>query len=154
MKNIVKLTGCVTIVFFIVISSTALHAEQGLPRFYLDYAVVQHSLKNDVGNFDEFMKLAEIDSNSADFIAKFWWGKAKKECDEYLKSLVERYVKKITQETSKEEKEELKKLIKEDAVNCFYGVYYDHWDEINQMVLQKYKAALSEREKQISNKTD
>ena len=72
----------------------------------------------------------------------------------YLKGSVERYVKKITKETSKEEKEKLKKLIKEDANICFYGIYYDHWDEINQMVLKKYKAALSEREKQISNKTD
>ena len=143
MRNIFKLIASTIIVFALVVPSTA----QGLHRFYLDYAVVQHSLKNDVGNFNEFMKLAELDRDSADFIAKFWWGKAKKECDEFIRGIIVDHVKNLTKETSNEEKEKLEKTIMEEADHCFYGVYYDHWDEINQMVVQKYKAALAGKDK-------
>jgi 23S rRNA G2069 N7-methylase RlmK/C1962 C5-methylase RlmI len=134
-------------VFLVLLALSASVCADGLPRFYLDYAVVQHSLKNDVGNFDEFMKLAEIDRESADFMAEFWWSKAKRECNEYIKETIERQARRITPETSEEEKEELLRDARAEADQCFYGVYYDHWDEINDMVVKRYQDAIGKSAK-------
>lgn len=49
-----------------------------LHRFFLDYAVLKHSLKNDQGAFDELMELRDLDPYAADFVAEFWWSKAKR----------------------------------------------------------------------------
>lgn len=114
--------------------------EATLPRFYLDYAIVQHSLKADKGLFDELMDLAKMDRNSADFIAKFWWGKAKKECNEFVEKIARKYARRITPAMSKTDKEKLQKLVTEEANQCYYGVYYDHWEEVNQMIKAKYNA--------------
>jgi len=131
-----------------VVFSTAYSEQQGLlPRFYLDYAVVQDSLKNDKGNFDEFMKLAEINRNAADFIAKFWWGKAKKECHAFVNEMIKQRVEQMTPDSTEYEKSEIEKGLKEDADQCYYGVYYDHWDEINQMVIQRHQEAISLKNK-------
>jgi len=115
----------------------------GIPRFYADYAVVQESLKNGKGNWAVFMKLVEVDSKRANFIAEFWWVKAKKECSPFVDEIVMKGVKKIKPKTTKEEKSKIFEGIKKEADQCFYGVYYDHWAEINKMVADSYQRALS-----------
>lgn len=145
MRNTIKQIA--SIAFVLTVISPVSWAEEGIPRFYLDYAVVEHSLKNDVGNFDEFMNLRELDMNSANFIAEFWSGKARRECDEFIKGVAKRYSKRVTTQTSKEKYNKLIKAAKREKDQCFYGVYYDHWDEINQMIVEKYKSALAEKDK-------
>jgi len=112
------------------------------PRFYLDYAVVQESLKNDKGNWDIFMKLVEIDSKKANFIAEFWWSKVKKECSPFVKEIVKKAVKEIKPKTTKEELKNSER-VKKEANQCYYGVYYDNWADINKMVADSYQRALS-----------
>ena len=118
---------------------------KGLHRFYLDYAVVEHSLKNDKGLFKELMALAKLDRNAADFLAEFWWTKAKTACNSFVKEVVERYSGMVTPETSQPELDQLEKQVKQESNHCFYGVYYDHWDEINQMIKQRYQESLKRR---------
>jgi len=115
----------------------------GIPRFFADYAVVQESLKNGEGNWDIFMKLVDVDSKRADFIAEFWWVRAKKECGPFVDKILMKGVKKIGPKTTKEKKSKIIKGLKKEANQCFYGVYYDHWAEINKMVADSYKRALS-----------
>lgn len=120
---------------------------KGLHRFYLDYAVVKHSLKNDEG-LNELMALAKLDQKAADFLAEFWWIKAKKECISFVKEMNKLYADKIATATSQPEKEQLKEQAMREADQCFYGVYYDHWNEINQMIKKQYERALKKRQKE------
>ena len=106
MRNTAKQIA--SIAFALTVLSTVSRAEPTYWQFYIDYAVVQHSLKGGVGNWDEFMKLLELNKNSATAIAKFWTFKAQKECYEYIKELVKL---KLTTGLSKEEHEKVKKLI-------------------------------------------
>src|SRR5215472_16239296 len=115
---------------------------KGLHRFYLDYAVVEHSLKNDKGFFNQLMALYDLDRNAANFLAEFWWTKAKTQCNSFVKESVEHYSRMITPDTSQPEQERLEKQTKQEADHCFYGVYYEHWDEINQMIKQRYEERL------------
>ena len=110
-----------------------------LHRFFLDYAVVKHSLKNDQGVFDELIGLRHLNPHAADFLVEFWWTKAKKECNDYMYEVAKRYSEKETADTSKAQKEKLHGEATKEVDQCFYGVYYDNWDEINRMILQNYK---------------
>lgn len=110
-----------------------------MPRFYLDYAVVQHSLKNDKGLFEQLMQFGKAYPREADFIADFWWGKARKECGPTFSEVAHRYATKLTTSTSAAERAKLEKGAKKESDQCVYGVYYDHWDEINKMIEQRFK---------------
>ena len=136
-----------TLIALLLFARVSVASEQmkGLHRFYADYAVVQHSLKNDKGLFNQLMALYDLDRNVANFLAEFWWTKAKKECDSFVKEAAEHYSRMITAETSQPERERLEKEVKQEADHCFYGVYYEHWDEINQMISQRYKERLKKR---------
>jgi hypothetical protein len=136
MKGLFTLLTLTATVFF----ADADAGEAGLPRFFLDYAIVNHSLKNDEGAFNELMDLAKLDQKSADFIAEFWWGKANSYCDDYVDKLIRQYSAKITPKTSEREKIEITEAAKKEADQCFYGFYYDQWDEINKMIREKYGA--------------
>lgn len=114
-------------------------AESSMPRFYLDYAVVSHSLKNDEGHFEELMAIAKAHPQKTDFIAEFWWAKAKKECHDTFDEIVRRYASQVKGDTSAAEKSKLEKEAKAEADQCVYGVYYDHWDEINQMIIKRFE---------------
>lgn len=136
MKTCIALIA-VTVIFRIGVA----HAEEKtLPRFYLDYAVVQHSLMNDQGLFDELMDIAEKNRPSADFIAEFWWSKANTKCQDVVHNISRRYGAQITAKTSLKEKETLRKAAKKEADQCFYGVYYDNWDAINRMIKAKHQS--------------
>lgn len=111
-----------------------------LHRFFLDYAVVKHSLKNDEGAFDELMELRDLDPYAADFVAEFWWSKAKRQCNALMKEVAERYARRVTATTSEVDQERIIKEARKEIDQCIYGVYYDHWDEINRMIKQRYES--------------
>jgi len=116
-------------------------SEQTMPRFYLDYAVVEHSLKNDKGYSKELLDFAKAHRQQADFLADFWWAKAKKECLETFKEIVHRYASQVTPSTSASDRTNLEKAAKAESDQCVYGVIYDHWDEINAMIVEKVNQA-------------
>lgn len=123
------------------LSHPAHAAEPAMPRFYLDYAVVEHSLKNDKGYSKELLDFAKAHRQQADFLANFWWAKAKKECMETFKEIVHRYASQMTPSTSAANKTKLENLAKAESDQCVYGVIYDHWDEINAMIVERAKQA-------------
>lgn len=123
----------------VLVSSVVSAEEPSFPRFYLDYAVVQHSLKNDQGLFEQLMEFAKAYPRQADFIADFWWGRARKECGTTFSEVANRYASKLTPSMSPAERAKLEKDAKKEADECVYGVYYDHWDEINKMIEQRLK---------------
>lgn len=138
------------LVILLLSSSAAAYANEASPsihRFYLDYLVVQHSLKNDEGVSSKLMALAEANMNVADFIAEFWWSKAKKECRASMEEVAKRYAKKITASSSEVDKQKLEKQAKGEVDQCVYSIYYDHWEEINRMIEHRFEnLSKSERE--------
>jgi len=124
--------------------SLAEDAKPGIPRFYLDYAVVQDSLKNGQGVLEQLIELYKAHPQAANFITDFWWEKAKRECSSTFSSVARRYAQKVTASTSESAKKEYEKEAKEEAAQCVYGVYYDHWDEINTMIELRIKKLKTE----------
>lgn len=120
-----------------------IHGEESpsFHRFFLEYAVVRHTLKADEGNFDELMQLVEFHQQAANHIADFWWAKAHRECREFVESIASRYAKQITRKTTQGEKDKLFEATKEEADHCFRNVYYDHWDAINTMIRARLHVA-------------
>jgi len=122
----------------VVLVSPVVSAEEpSIPRFYADYAVVQHNLKNDQGLFGQLMEFAKAYPREANFIADFWWGRAKKECSTTFSEVAKRYAKAPSK--SPTERAKLEKDAMKEADQCIYGVYYDHWDEINKMIEQRFR---------------
>ncbi|NQS89686.1 hypothetical protein HQ584_07865 [Patescibacteria group bacterium] len=114
--------------------------ERTMPRFFLDYGVVDHSLKNDEGYSMELLELYEKNPNSAVFIADFWHQKALRECEESIRSNSRLYSNNITLDMTKEERDEVMKPAEEAAIKCLYGYYYDNWNKINESIINKLKA--------------
>jgi len=110
-------------------------------RFFLDYAVVDHSLKNDNGYSMELLDLYEKDRDSAVFIAEFWHQKAVKECMEAIQQTAHRYSRQITLGMSEEEKAKINSKGEKEARQLFYGYYYDNWDGINKTIEDKLRNA-------------
>lgn len=118
--------------------------EPTMPRFYLDYAVVQDSLKNGHGYLKELLGFAKTHRQQADFLAEFWWARAKKDCMETFREIAKRYGPQINQSATATEKTKLENALQAEADQCVYGVIYDHWDEINKMILEKVRSAEQE----------
>ena len=135
------LTSILGFLIICVISVKAEEQEKTIPRFFLDYAVVNHSLKNDQGYSMELLELLKIDPNSANFIANFWWEKAKRECKNDVESIAQNYAKRITENTTEGEKEQIFAKAKNECNQCFYSFYYDNWDAINETILNKLESA-------------
>lgn len=104
-----------------------------LSRFWINYAVVDHSLKNDEGLFDTVVK---IDDARLDFLSDFWWQKIMRDCD--AKGLIHDAFDGSTVEDGKK-----KANIRVD--NCSYWVIYENWDEINKTILNSYKVDRKEK---------
>jgi hypothetical protein len=132
---------CAVFLFSFLVSAE----ESSIPRFYLDYALVQHNLKNDQGLFEKLMEFARAYPREANFIAEFWWGKARKECGTTFSEVANRYASKLSASTSPTERAQLEKDAKKEADQCVYGVYYDHWDEINKMIEQRFKKSREDK---------
>jgi len=114
--------------------------EKGISRFFLDYAVVEHSLKNDKGYSIKLLELYKKNPNSAIFLADFWHYKAVKECYKFMKETAHFYSEKISIDMTEGQKDKIMEPAKEAIDHCFYGFYYDNWDEINRTIVNKLKA--------------
>jgi hypothetical protein len=111
-----------------------------MPRFLLDYAVVDHSLKNNEGYSDELLKLWERNPHAAIFLSEFWHQKAYNACRESIHENINSCVKKITLGMTEEEKDKITEPAKKAANQCFYSFYYDNWDEINKTIINRLRA--------------
>jgi len=98
--------------------------------FYVEYAVVQENAFGGKGSFDDLMKLAEISPQKADFIAKFWRGRALMEVGEEVEKVVARGMKRFDGTN----REAMQKEVLQESSYLFYSYYYDHWDAINTMI--------------------
>ncbi len=133
--------------------------EAGLSRFYREYTEVNHSLMSDQGCVNELMELQSLDVNAADKIADFWLFKSKRECYDFIEKIksgigfkdlykeIDYYIDKKTTNVSCGKYEEIQKKALKEAEQCRYCVYYDNWDAINKMILDKLKAVKEENKK-------
>ena len=137
----------------------------GLSRFYLEYKEVNHSLMSDQGYVNELMELHSLDVNAADKIADFWLFKSKRECYDFVEKIksgvdfndlykeIDYYIDKKTTNVSGGKYEEIQDKALKEAEQCRYCIYYDNWDEINKMILDKLKAVKEEnKKKELQNK--
>lgn len=141
MKLKIKFNIYLTIVILLFCVNTLLGEERTIPRFLIDYAVVDRSLKNRKGYAIELLKLYQKDPNSATLIADFWHQKAVRECQKCIETNVDLYLQKITPNMTQEEKDKVMEPAKEAATQCFYSFYYDNFDEINKTIVNKLKVA-------------
>ncbi len=145
-KKIIASEGLlVLIITFLVnlffLTGLLLAEQNDVPRFFLDYAVVDHSLKNDRGYSMELLELHKKEPNSAIFLANFWHNKALRECEENIRSAAHLYSQTITLNMTEEEKKKAMEPASKIADQCFYGFYYDNWGEINKSIITKLRAA-------------
>lgn len=141
LKIKIRVKAGLTLTLFVLSVSTLLAEERTMPRFFLDYAVVDHKLKDDKGYSMELLKLYEKTPHSAIFIADFWHQKAFKECEESIQTNARRCSQKITLNMTEEEEDKIMEPAEKAANQCFYSFYYDNWDEINKTIVNKLKAA-------------
>ncbi len=151
-------TAIVFIILFL--SPVCLFADgAGLSRFYREYTEVNHSLMSDQGCVNELMELHSLDVNAADKIADFRLFKSKRECYDFVEKIksgvdfkdlykeIDYYIDKKTTNVSGGKYEEIQKKALKEAEQCRYCIYYDNWDEINKMILDKLKAVKEENKK-------
>ena len=154
-----------TAIFFIILflSPTCIFADKAdQSRFYQEYSEVNHSLMSDQGCLKELKELSSLDITAADHIADFWLFKAKRECYDFVEKIksniefkdlykeIELYVDKTTTTNISGEKySEIQEKAQKEAEQCRYCVYYDNWDAINKMILDKLKAVKEENKKEV-----
>ncbi len=137
----------------------------GLSRFYREYTEVSHSLMSDQGCVSELMELQSLDVNAADKIADFWMFKSKRECYDFVEKIksgidfkdlykeIDYYIDKRTiTNVSGGKYEEIQKEALKEAEQCRYCIYYDNWDNINKMILDKLKTVKEENKKNEQDK--
>ncbi len=128
-------------------------------RFYEDYTDVSHSLMSDQGRLDELTGLLSLDKDAADHIADFWLFRAKRECYDFVEKIksnidfkdlykeIDYYVDKPVKSISGGKYDEIQKNTQKEAEQCRYSIYYDNWDAINKMILDKFNAIKEENKK-------
>jgi hypothetical protein len=133
--------------------------DAGLSRFYREYTEVNHSLMSDQGCVNELMELRSLDVNAADKIADFWRFKSKRECYDFVGKIksdidfkdfykeIDYYIDKKTTNVSGGKFDEIEKKTQKEAEQCRYCIYYDNWDAINKMILDKLKAVKEKKGK-------
>lgn len=152
-----------TVIFIILfIFPVCLFADgTGLSRFYQEYKEVNHSLMSDQGCVDELMELQSLDVNAADKIADFWLFKSKRECYDFVEKIksgvdfndlykeIDYYnIDKKTTNVSGGKYEEIQNKALKEAEQCRYCIYYDNWDKINKMILDKLKVVKEKSKKE------
>lgn len=105
-------------------------------RFYFDYAVVDHAIKNDSGELQKLMELNELGEKLehkpvGDFLVQFWWNRCVMNCHDYMSSI-------ITAQKSRLQDDKIKKMIQTQNNQCVSSYIYDNWDEINTTIVDKY----------------
>ena len=89
------------------------------------------------------MELVSTNPKSAEFIARFWFSKARRECHNSMMNTIDEGMKRIKHHTSQKLITKIKKEIRDEINQCFYSVYSDHWDKINELIMNKYKLSIS-----------
>ena len=95
-------------------------------------------MKNDQGYFDELMKINDKMPSHADIIAEYWHHKAFKANEREINVIIEKVTNKINKKLTENELEKLDKEINKKTRPVFHFYYYDHWNEINEMIIKKY----------------
>jgi hypothetical protein len=133
----------------------------GLSRFYQEYTEVNNSLMSDQGCLNELMELQSLDTNAADKIADFWRFKSKRECYEFVEKIksgidfedlykeIDYYMDTRTTKISGGKYKEIEKKAQKEAEQCRYCVYYENWNEINKMILDKLSAVKEANKKKV-----
>ncbi len=99
------------------------------------YANVQQMIFFGNGHDTDLMELDKLSSKRARFIAKFWRTRALLSAGDYPKTIVDRYSRQANKGTSEETKAIVDK-VQQDMSFVFYSYYYDHWTEINDMIVK------------------
>ena len=143
-----------TVIIFIILLLVPVYLfadEADLARFYREYTEVDHSLMSDQGCVNELMELRSLDMKAADKIADFWLFKSKRECYDFVEKIksgidfkdlykeIDYYIDKKTTNVSGGKYDEIEKKAQKEAEQCRYCIYYDNWDAINKMILDKLK---------------
>ncbi len=135
--------------------------ETDLARFYREYTEVDHSLMSGQGCVKELMELRSLDTGAADKIADFWLFKSKRECYDFVEKIksgidfedlykeIDYYIDKKTTKVSGGKYDEIEKKTQKEAEQCRYCIYYDNWDAINKMILDKLKVVKEENKKRV-----
>jgi hypothetical protein len=128
-------------------------------HFYEDYTAVSHSLMSDQGRLNELTELLSLDKDAADQIADFWLFRAKRECYDFVEKIksnidfkdlykeIDYYVDKPIRSVSGGKYDEIQKNAQKEAEQCRYSIYYDNWDAINKMILNKFNTIKEENKK-------
>ena len=116
--------------------------QRGMSMFFIEYAVVQENAFAGDGKFDELMLLAELSQQHADFIAEFWRTRALMEVREEVSEVVARVVK----NADGKDKEATQREAQQKAAYLFYSYYYDHWEQINEMIMRSLAKQQAEAE--------
>ena len=111
-------------------------SEPVLTKFYWRLAIVQHSYKNDEGYALELVKLFNANPYVADSIKKFW--DLKLESAGYYE-YIERLKQQVELEFPEATTEQNFEKIEPEAEQWFLNYYYDNWDEINTMILNRMR---------------
>ncbi len=152
-----KTTIAFLILFICPVCSFADKAE--FSHFYEDYTEVCHSLMSDQGRLNELTELLSLDKDAADHIADFWLFKAKRECYDFVEKIksnidfkdlykeIDYYVDIPITSIAGGKYDEIQKNAQKEAEQCRFSIYYDNWDAINKMILDKLNAIKGENEK-------
>ncbi len=141
MNNSLTLALALALLFPQIVCGTADESateNPGMPAFYVEYLVVQKNAFGGEGAFKELMELAEISRSSADFIAEFWRARALMEVRGELDTVIENIFKRNMEMSE----DELQRLAQKKTSFLIYSSYYDHWDEINEMIRTSLRAAI------------
>ncbi|MCQ4813544.1 hypothetical protein [Cloacibacillus evryensis] len=102
------------------------------------YGEVYNELKSTQGNLKEYSEILSADQQTADKIAGFWIKKVEIEYKDPLISCKEKYAKMLPQNFTQADVKRVGELYAEEYYSYFNTYFYDHWDEINKMIIDKH----------------
>lgn len=137
--------------FLTIFQCHAFSEEGTIPRFYVDYCVVEHTLKNDQGYSEKLIKISQIDINAGDFLAEFWFNRAKTSCFEQVERIIRLNLQAVKAQKDKTEQTRMLEKLKDEISQCYYAFYFEHWDEINKTIIDTYSRVQKEKVEQENN---
>lgn len=114
-----------------------------LGAFWVHYAVVEHSLKGNKGEFKTALKLDKVNPNATQFLSDYWWSKIIRDCK--LDEIVDKASKRSSGKNIEEYRQYLNEVVGKDLDNCSYEVISDNWKDINKSIINRLKVAKSEK---------
>jgi hypothetical protein len=115
----------------------------GIPEFYLHYALLENMGFRE-SKSDELLKLQEIAPGKAQWLTEFWRTRAQMACQPYVDHLAQMFASRLTKSPS-EKREEIEKQLREKMAYVMCSYYYDHWTDINEMIVLNLERALREQ---------